>query len=87
MVVDVGPIRIYRPSNGSLNLSLIALDKWPCGFEYGFRDKARGVSEPWLDFRIGKLQIAYYESVKLDDGDVFREAWLFGFWFMTPWRS
>lgn len=87
MVMDVWPFRFYRPSNGSLNVSLIALDKYPCGFEYGYRDPARGVSTPFIYFRIGKLQVVYYEQNRNDDGSMFREVWLFGFWFMTPWSS
>lgn len=87
MVMDVGPFRFYRPSNGSLNASLICLDKYPCGFEYGYRDKVRGVTEPLIDVRIAKLQVLYFERAVNDDGSVFREFWLLGFWFMTPWRS
>lgn len=80
MIFDIGPFRLYRvEKDGTLCVSLIALDNWACGFQYGWRDDQRGTDHAWIDFRIGKLVIFYFEPFKKTLGF---ELWILGFWTM-----
>lgn len=76
MIFKLGPFTLYRvEKNGTLDISITALDNWPCGWEYGYRDDMRGTDKPMIEFRIGKLMIAYVEFYKSGC-----EVWFFGFW-------
>lgn len=77
MIFDIGPFRLYRvEKNGTLDISLICLDNKACGWEYGWRDPMRGEDKAWVDFRIGKLTVIYFEPYK--HGGF--ELWILGFW-------
>lgn len=81
MIFDVGPFRLYRvEKNGTLDISLICLDDWACGWEYGWRDDMRGTDKPLIELRIGKLMVTYLEVWK--DGC---EIWFMGFWAFPSW--
>jgi len=81
MIFDIGPFRLYRvEKNGTLDISLKCLDDVACGFEYGYRDDMRGTDKPVIEFRIGKLMIAYLEFYK---GGC--EIWLLGFFALPSW--
>jgi len=83
MIFDVGPFRLYRvKKSGTLDISLICLDNWACGWEYGYRDDMRGTDKPIIDIRIGKLTILYFEM--LEDSC---EIWILGFWAFPSWRK
>lgn len=83
MIFDIGPFRLYRvEKNGTLDITLKCMDDWACGWEYGWRDDARGNDEPILEIRIGKLMIAYLEIHSQGF-----EAWLLGFWAMPTWNK
>jgi hypothetical protein len=58
------------------------MDDWACGWEYGWRDPARGENSPIIEFRIGKLMVLYM-SVKKD----FLEWRIMGFWGMKSWKT
>jgi hypothetical protein len=81
MIFDIGPFRLYRvQKNGTLCISLICLHDWACGWEYGWADNLRGVGKPLIEFRIGKLMVAYLEFWKTGF-----EFWFLGFWGMPSW--
>lgn len=81
MIFDIGPFRLYRvPKNGTLDISLKCLDGVACGWEYGWRDDARVADRAWIEFRIGKLMVAYLEFYK--NGC---EVWFMGFWAFPSW--
>ena len=81
MIFDVGPFRLYRVTkNGTLDISLKCMDDWACGWEYGWRDEARGHDEPILEFRVGRLMVVYFQLFK---GGC--ELWFMGFWGMPSW--
>ncbi len=81
MIFDIGPFRLYRvEKNGTLDISLICLDNVACGFEYGYRDDMRGTDKPVVEFRIGKLMVAYLEFY---EGGC--EIWVLGFWAFPSW--
>ncbi len=83
MIFDIGPFRFYRvDKNDTLCVSLKCLDDWACGWEYGWRDSARGDSTPLIDFRIGKLVLLYLEI--WEHGF---EWWILGFWGMPTWTK
>ncbi len=76
MIFDVGPFRLYRvEKNGTLDVSIICLDDWPCGWEYGWRDPQRGEDTPIIEFRVGKLVVFYLDICKDSC-----ELWVLGFW-------
>jgi hypothetical protein len=76
MTFDIGPFRLYRvEKNSTLCVSLIALDDFPLGWEYGWEDPAREETHPWVSFRVGKLQVFYFETWKWG-----LEVWFMGFW-------
>lgn len=80
MIFDIWPFRFYRvEKDDTLCVSLICLDDWACGFQYGWRDDMRGTDKAWIDFRIGKLVILYFEPFKQTIGF---EIWVLGFWAM-----
>lgn len=83
MIFDIGPFRLYRvEKNGTLDISLICLDNVACGWEYGWRDNMRGSDPetPIIEFRIGKLMVAYLEFDKCGC-----EIWFMGFWAFPSW--
>jgi len=81
MIFDIGPFRLYRvEKNSTLDISLICLDDWACGWEYGWRDDMRGTTNPIIELRIGKLMVLYLEIWK--NGF---EIWFMGFWAMPSW--
>jgi hypothetical protein len=81
MIFDIGPFRFYRvEKNGTLDISLICMEDWACGWEYGWRDPLRGEDTPIIEFRIGKLMVAY---LNMYNGGC--EFWLLGFWAMPSW--
>lgn len=83
MIFDVGPFRFYRvEKNGTLDISLRCLEDRPFGWEYGWRDTARGEDKPVFEFRIGKLMVAYLHIFK--DGC---EIWFLGFWAFPSWST
>jgi hypothetical protein len=75
MVMDIGPFRFYRADCGTLDISLKILEDYPLGWEYGWEDPARGSSKPWISFRIGKLNVLYFETWEKGF-----EFWFLGFW-------
>jgi len=78
MTFDLGPFHLYRvEKSGALCVSLKHLEEWPCGWEYGWKDESRGVTRPAIEFRIGKLQIFYFERYKKGF-----ELWFLGFWWI-----
>lgn len=81
MIFDIGPFRLYRvEKNGTLNVSLICLDNVACGWEYGWKDDARTNDTPWIEFRIGKLMILYFDLYENAC-----EVWFMGFWAFPSW--
>lgn len=84
MIFDIGPFRLYRvEKNGTLDISLKCLEDWPCGWEYGWRDGMRSSEEkPVIEFRIGKLMVAFLEFYP---GGL--EVWFMGFWAFINWRE
>ncbi len=85
MIFDIGPFRLYRVKNGTLDISLKCTDDWACGWEYGYRDYMRGETDrPWIQIRIGKLMVLYFEfySFPLRDKGWGFEAWFMGFWWI-----
>lgn len=84
MIFKLGPFTLYRvEKNGTLDISLTCLDKWPCGWEYGWRDDMRGTDKPWIEFRIGKLTVLYFEWYpKHSDKRWGFEVWFMGFWWI-----
>lgn len=83
MIFDLGPFRFYRvQKNQTLCVSLICLDSWACGWEYGWRDPMRGEEKPVIDLRIGKLKVLSLEVYK---GGC--EIWFMGFWGMPSWKT
>ena len=80
---DIGPFHLYRADNGTLNISLRCMADWAFGWEYGWRDDMRCSPEtPVVEFRIGKLMIAY---LSFFDGGC--EVWLMGFWAFPRWKE
>lgn len=77
MIKDYGPFRFYKVANdeGSICISLKAFDNYSFGWEYGYSDPARGVTKPWLNIRIGKLNVFYFETWRWGF-----ELWVLGFW-------
>lgn len=74
--MDVGPFRFYKVERtGTLDISLIMFGNYPFGWEYGWEDPDSGLMKPWVSFRIGKLNIFYFEAWKWG-----LELWFFGFW-------
>lgn len=86
MIFKLGPFTLYRvEKNGTLDISLTAFDNWPCGWEYGYRDYMRGeIDKPWIQIRVGKLLILYFEPFKKRKGtsNWGFEAWFMGFWWI-----
>ena len=81
MIFNVGPFVLYRvEKNGTLDVALKCMENWACGWEYGWRDTARGEDKPIIEFRIGKLMIAYLQIL---DGCI--EIWFMGFWAFPSW--
>ncbi len=84
MIFDIGPFRLYRvANNGTLCISLICMDDWeslPCGWQWGWRDDARGEDKPWIELRVGKLMVMYVDPF---EGGV--EIWVLGFWAFPTW--
>lgn len=85
MIMDIGPFRFYRvDKSGTLDVSLPCCEGQNWGWEYGYRDDARGdVDKPWIQLRIGKLLLLYYEPFK--NGSY--EAWFLGFWHFGGQRN
>lgn len=84
MIFKLGPFTLYRvEKNGTLDISLTCMEDWACGWEYGWRDNMRGGSPetPIIEFRIGKLMVAYLEVF---DGGC--EVWFLGFWAFPRWK-
>lgn len=78
MIKYVGPFRVYYvPNQQIVDVSLKMLGDWPVGWEYGWRDEHRAGDKPWVDVRIGKLQVLYFERLKWGF-----EAWVLGFWWI-----
>jgi len=76
MVMDVGPFRFYRvQEGGTLCVSIKWLDNLPFGWEYSWADVARGEEHPWINLRIGKLNIFSFEAWRWG-----LEFWFLGFW-------
>lgn len=74
-----GPFCFYRcvtDYGETLNISLIAYENAPWGWEWGYSDPLV-IRTPRIDFRIGKLSLLYYEY--LGKGFEFR---LLGFWLL-----
>jgi hypothetical protein len=84
MTFDIGPFHLYRVSkSGTLDISLKCLENWSCGWEYGWRDDARGsVDKPFIQIRIGKLMIVYLEFFQTSC-----EIWFMGFWAFPSWEK
>lgn len=81
MTFDIGPFHFYRvEKDGTLDISLKCMEDWACGWEYGWRDEHRGPDEPLLEFRIGKLMVAYLCVWK---GGC--EIWFMGLWAFPSW--
>ena len=81
MIFDIGPFRLYRvEKNSTLDISLICLDDWACGWEYGWRDDMRGTDKPIIELRVGKLMVAYLQFF---EGGC--EVWFMGFWAFPSW--
>ena len=81
MIFDVGPFRLYRvEKNGTLDISLKCMEDWAFGWEYGWSDDMRGSETPVLQFRIGKLMVAYFGF-----NDTGCEVWFMGFWAFPSW--
>lgn len=81
MIFDIGPFRLYRvEKNSTLDISLICLDDWACGWEYGWRDDQRGTDKPIIELRIGKMMVAYLQFF---EGGC--EVWFLGFWAFPTW--
>jgi hypothetical protein len=80
-IFDIGPFRLYRvEKNNTLCVSLICMDDWACGWEYGWCDPERGEDSPVIEFRIGKLMVFYLSINKCGC-----EIWVLGFWSMPSW--
>jgi hypothetical protein len=83
VIFDIGPFRLYRVEKSStLCVSLIAFDDCPFGWEYGWEELARGETHPWINLRVGKLNILYFEPWKKGF-----EFWLMGFWVIISWEG
>lgn len=81
MIFDIGPFRLYRvEKDGTLCISLLCMEDWACGWEYGWRSDQRGHDEPLIEFRLGKLMVLYFQLWK---GGC--EWWVMGFWGMPTW--
>ena len=81
MIFDIGPFQLYRvEKDGTLDVSLKCMEDWACGWEYGWEDDMRGAHRPILEFRIGKLMVAY-----LDIYVGGMEIWILGFWAFPSW--
>lgn len=74
-----GPFQLYRvPDSGTLDISIARFDNIMSGWEYGYRDHARGPDKPMIEIRIGKLVVLYFE--KFPTGF---EVWILGFWWVS----
>lgn len=78
MIFKIGPFTLYRARGGeSLDITLTALDNWPCGWEYGYQDPLAN-KHPWIEIRIGKLVLFYFEAWKRPGFEI----WFMGFWWI-----
>lgn len=81
MIFKLGPFTLYRvEKSGTLDISLTCMDNWACGWEYGWKDDMRGTDKPWIDLRLGKLQVLYFELFENSC-----EVWFMGFWAFPKW--
>lgn len=80
MTFKVGPFTLYRPTNGTLNISVTCCDKYSWGWEYGWIDGLGGQRKAWIDIRLGKLLLFYFEPWKRGF-----EVRLLGFWWIRAY--
>ena len=79
MIFKIGPLTLYRVKhNGTLDIYFTCLGDWPFGWEYGWKDGMRGEDRPWVELRVGKLNIFYFEPYKRGV-----ELWILGFWLIV----
>lgn len=78
MTFNIGPFKLYRAQSGTLDIMLRGFENSPFGWEYGWKDDMRGEDRPAVDFRIGRLQVFYYEKLKKGF-----ELWVLGFWWIS----
>lgn len=76
MLFDIGPFRLYRPTSGSINISLIRYDDKPFGWEYGWNDDIG--KRPLIKLSIGKLTVFQFEKFKNNGFEI----WFLGFWWI-----
>lgn len=78
MIFNIGPFQLYRvEKSGTLDISLLCLKDAPCGWQYGWDDDMRGVTEPFISIRVGKLVVLHFEKFKKG-----WEVWFMGFWYV-----
>lgn len=63
MIFYLGPFQFYRSKDGTLDISIKAIEHWPFGWEYGWEDHLCEW-HPWIHIRVGRLVVFSFEPSK-----------------------